>query len=122
MFDPIAAHLKRMADSGFQHEKAAQMKLYAQQARYVPLPKDRPDYLKRLMDNKVPQLDMKPGGKMTNLYSNTRDTTLDDKFSRIYTAPKKLLYKLRPIENAYKSPNIASAYSSSLEDTAIGYQ
>tara|TARA_Y100000310_G_scaffold344281_1_gene456196 strand:+ start:2510 stop:2845 length:336 start_codon:yes stop_codon:yes gene_type:complete len=90
------------------------------QLRVLPSKQSGPDYLKRLMSNQVPQLDMKPGAKFKDLYS--KNNTLDNKFSNNYAVPNKPMYKLRPIEKHYKSPNIASTYNSSLEDTAIGYQ
>jgi len=89
------------------------------QLRVLPSKQSNPDYLKRLMSNQVSQLDMKPGAKFKDLYS--KNNTLDDKFGDNYAVSKKPMYKLRPIEEQYKSPNVASAYNS-LEDTAIGYQ
>ncbi len=112
------------SDPGVAHERGAIMKLYAMQARYVPLPAAKPEYMKRLMNNQVAQLDMKPGGKFSNLYSNKKSFTLDDKFSSNYLLPKKASndYKLRPINNLYKLPHVASVYGNSLENTTIGYQ
>ncbi len=101
MEDPIVAHHKRMTDLGFQHEKAAVMKLYAMQAKYVPLHQEGPGYLTRLMNNQVSQIPMKPGGKVTDFYSNKRSSTLDNKLLDIKSSYKSTTtpssgYKFNP--------------------------
>ena len=110
--------MKTQKDPGaFNNDAIA--KYIKMQLRVLPSKQSKPDYMKRLMSNQVSQLDMKPGAKFKDLYS--KSNTLDDKFSNNYAVSKKQMYKLRPIEEHYKSLNVASAYNS-LEDTAIGYQ
>lgn len=116
-------------DPGIAHEKAAIMKLYADQARYTPLPQVGPDYMKRLMNNQVSQLDMKPGAKFNDLYSNKINNTLDDKISQsnsMYNLPTKSnqSYKLRPLDsgNLYQSPGTSLYDKNNLESHVIGYQ
>ena len=112
------------SDPGIAHERGAIMKLYAMQAKYSPIPKSKPDYMKRLLAGQVSQLEMKPGGKMTDFYSNKKSSTLDDKFSKsVYGISNKSSpgYKLRPIKISYQLPIDKPSYSNNLEYGEMEY-